>query len=139
VDGLDTAASEMNSSEVLASDEISIAPMRVPEPGWVAACGVKVAVKTQLAPGTIAEQVEVKAKSDGACRLRIRMVALPVLSSVTVWGELAVPTIVFAKVSEFAEAVRAARGPVFEGEAAAIGVELPVRSMRSGWSWRRSR
>src|SRR5580704_12509367 len=70
VDGLDTPTSEMNSSEVLALDEISTAPARVaePDPDCAGLCGVKATVRVQLAPGTMVEQLLVTAKSGEDCR-----------------------------------------------------------------------
>ena len=65
VGGLETPTSEMNSSDVLALEEISIAPTRAAGlvPGWAEGCGVKVMVRVQLAPGTMMEQLLATVKS----------------------------------------------------------------------------
>ena len=57
---------------------------------------------------------------------------VPVLSRVRVCGVEALPTIVLAKVRELCEGAKAASGAVFDGDARMTGVELPVRSIRSG-------
>ena len=60
VGGVDTPTSEMNSREVLAFNDISIAPTKVATAlDW----GVKVTVRVQLAPGTMVVQLLVTGKS----------------------------------------------------------------------------
>ena len=59
-------------------------------------------------------------------------VELPVLARVTVCGAETLPAMVLAKVREFCDAAKAAMGAVFEGDMTMAGVELPVRSMKSG-------
>ena len=58
-DGLETPTTEMNSSEVVALEETSIALGRdpLPEPCCVVLCGVKVTVSVQLAPGRMLAQL----------------------------------------------------------------------------------
>ena len=63
---------------------------------------------------------------------RMLNVALPVLSSVMVCGTEILPTSVFTNVREFWDARSEAIGAVFDGDAMATGVEVPVRSIKSG-------
>jgi hypothetical protein len=58
-DGLETATTEMNSSDVLALEETSMELTRIPlpDPCCVELCGVNVTVSVQLAPGTIVAQL----------------------------------------------------------------------------------
>ena len=59
-------------------------------------------------------------------------VALPVLLSVTLCVAETSPTVVLEKVSELCEGTNAASGAAFDGEVTATGVELPLKSIRSG-------
>jgi hypothetical protein len=95
-------------------------------------CGVKVTVSVQLAPGTMLAQLLETVKSGVVCTPRMLSVAVPVLSSVTVCGALTLPTMVLAKVRELCDGVIVASGAAFEGDETVTGVELPVRSIRSG-------
>ena len=113
----------------LESVEISIALARTP---GSASCGVKVTVRVQLAPGTRVVQLVETVKSGVVCRPRTWKDAVPVLLRVTVWGAEMLPAMVEAKVRELWEGTKATSGAVFEGEASAMGVEVPVRSTRSG-------
>ena len=99
-DGVAAPMRLMKSSEEEESVRISSAPMRVPEI-W----GVKVRVRSQVAPGTMAVQAAVAVKSGSVWRERMWRVVVPVLESVTVWGMEALPTEVAAKVREFCEAL----------------------------------
>jgi hypothetical protein len=130
VDRVEVPVSEMNSSEVAELEEISIALACVPlpEPG----CGVKVIVRGHVAPGTTVEQGVETVKSGVVWMLRMLSGAVPVLVSVTVCGAEVVPGVVLAKVSESCERAIAAWRAVFEGDEMVIGVELPLRSIRSG-------
>ncbi len=58
-DGLETPTTEMNSSEVVALEDISMALTRcpLPDPCCVEFCGVNVTVSVQLAPGTMVAQL----------------------------------------------------------------------------------
>jgi hypothetical protein len=134
VGGAAVPTSEMNSSELLALEEISMALMRVAavEPVCEVLCGVKVTVRVQLAAGRMVEQLEETAKSGVVCRPRMLSVVVPVLLRVTVCGVETLPTVVVAKVSELCEVVKADSGAELEGDASVMGVEVPARSMRLG-------
>ena len=82
VAGLAAPRRLMNSSEVLESEVISRAAMRVP----VELCGVKLTVRGQLAPGTRVAQALVTVKSGVVWRARMWMVVVPVLARVMVCG-----------------------------------------------------
>ena len=62
VEGFDSPTREMNSSEVVAFEEISMALMRVVASGAVDVCGVKVMVRGQLAPGWMVGQLPATVK-----------------------------------------------------------------------------
>lgn len=122
--------SEMNSSGVEALEEISIAPMRVDRPEGL--YGVKVTVTVQAAPGARVEHAFASVKSDvDWIAERVRL-ALPVLERVMVCGDEVAPTDGAEKVSEFCEVARIDSTAAFDGEAATIGVEAPVRLIKSG-------
>ena len=70
----------MKSREVLESEAISMALMRVP-----VVCGVKATVRVQVAAGTRVAQALVTVKSAVVWRLVMWRVAVPVLVRVTVW------------------------------------------------------
>ena len=53
----------MNSSDVLALEDISIALTRALDPGCMEFCGAKEAESVQLAPGKIVEQLLAAVKS----------------------------------------------------------------------------
>ena len=63
VDGLDSPATDTNSSDVFAFEEISIAPTRVAAPE--AGCGVKTTEMVHVAPARSVAQLFVAAKSAG--------------------------------------------------------------------------
>jgi hypothetical protein len=90
----------MKSSEELASEVISSAPMRVPG-DW----GVNATMRLQLAPGTMVVQALETVKSGVVWRLVMWRVVVPVLASVTVWEAETLPTRVVGKVRELCEAV----------------------------------
>jgi hypothetical protein len=129
-----TPMSETNSREVLEFEEISSAPTRVPGPvpACDEFCGVNATVTPQLAPATNIEQLLVGVKSGDVWSPRIVSVVLPVLLSVMLCAADTPPTAVLAKVSEPSDVVSAASGAAFDGDDTVTGVELPLKSIRSG-------
>ncbi len=115
VGGLEAPMSEMNSSGVPESEEISAAEMRVVAVEVL--CGVKTMVSVQLVPGRSVAQVLEAVKSVEVAIDRIWIVVVPVFDSVTVCGVEALPAMVVAKVSELCDRVKAASGAAFEGAA----------------------
>lgn len=132
VDGVAVPSRLMKSSEVLESEEISIALTTVVDVCEEATCGVKVMVMGQLAPATMTGQEPVMVKSGEAVRDVMWMVDVPVFASVMVWGADALPPEVAANVSELCEAVKETSGAALPGEATKAGVVVPVRSTMSG-------
>ena len=130
VEGLDTPDNETNSSDVAEVDAISMAPARVlwPLPG----CGVKLTDTVQLAPAIRVPQLVVAGKSAVLLMPEIAIVALPMLVTVTVCGEDALPTAVSAKLIELGVVASVSAGEVFDGDPTSTGVDVPVRLMRSG-------
>ena len=59
-------------------------------------------------------------------------VAVPVFFRVMLCGGDTPPTAVLAKVSDPCDVANAASGAVFEGDDTMTGIELPLKSIRSG-------
>jgi hypothetical protein len=90
----------MKSSEELESETISSALLIVLLVCEEDACGAKVMLRGQLAPGTMLGHEPVTLKSAVVVSLMIWIVVVPVLVSVTIWGVEALPPAVAPKVSE---------------------------------------